>query len=117
MLETENFWFGLTRGTAFEDVVNGFAAHQTLASLRAAWDDLYADVGPYLASLDDSELDRRFTVFFPNDVTFSPRVHQSLSQLTVHSAQHRSELALMATGLGHSPGDLDLWRYLSEKQG
>jgi uncharacterized damage-inducible protein DinB len=114
MLETENFWFGLIRGISFEDVSGGFAPHQTLKELQVAWDGLYAEFDKYLSALDESETERRFTVSFPNGVSFSPRVHQVLSQLTVHSAQHRSELALMASGLGHSPGELDLWDFLSE---
>jgi len=114
MLETENFWFGLIRGTSFEDVTGGFAAHQTLKALRGGWDRLYVEFDTYLAALDESETERRFSVSFPNGVSFTPQVHQVLSQLTVHSAQHRSELALMASDLGHSPGELDLWDFLSE---
>ncbi len=75
------------------------------------------DFGAYLSGLDEAESERQFTVSFPNGVSFSPRVHQVLSQLTVHLAQHRSELALIVTGLGHSPGELNLWDYLSEASG
>jgi len=117
MLETENFWFRLIRGVPFKDVAGGFREHQTLATLRLAWDGLYEELGAYLASMDESEVDRTFEVSFPNGVSFSPIVHQALSQLTVHSGQHRSELALMVSELGHSPGELGLWDYLREVDG
>jgi len=53
-------------------------------------------------------------VTFPRGDSFSPAVHEALSQLAGHSAQHRSELALMVSGLGHSPGDFDLLSFLPE---
>jgi uncharacterized damage-inducible protein DinB len=39
----------------------------------------------------------------------------TITHLMLHGMQHRSELALMLTGFGHSPGDIDLVFYLMEQ--
>lgn len=67
----------------------------------------------YLANLPEGELERQFGMTFPNGMAVRPPVYQALLQLAMHSAQHRSALTLMVTGLGHSPRELDFlfpWR-------
>ncbi len=39
-----------------------------------------------------------------------------MAQIVNHGTQHRSEVALIITQLGYSPGDLDITRYLREKR-
>jgi uncharacterized damage-inducible protein DinB len=63
----------------------------------------------YLASLSDADLQQDFSGLGPLGMT--------ITHLMLHGMQHRSELALMLTGYGHSPGDIDLVFYLMEQAG
>ena len=115
MVQSEAYWTALfVRGDGAMEAARVFEPITTVAEMRSAWDGLYIELNPYLARLDNDELDRVFDVTFPGGKSFSPNVSQVVSQLTVHSSQHRAELALIASGLGHSPGELDLWDFLSE---
>ncbi len=115
MVQSEAYWTALfVHGDGAMDAARKFEPLTTVTEMRALWDDFYIELDPYLGRLDNGELDRVFNVTFPGGNSFSPRLRQVLSQLTVHSAQHRSELALMVSGLGYSPGELDLCDFLSE---
>ena len=40
---------------------------------------------------------------------------ESMVHLVTHGMQHRAEAAVMLTDVGHSPGDIDLIVFLSER--
>jgi uncharacterized damage-inducible protein DinB len=42
-------------------------------------------------------------------------VRDILAQFVQHQGQHRSELAVLATHLGRSPGEFDWWDYLEAR--
>ncbi len=82
-----------------------------VATLRAAWTNLNADTADYLAGLSDADLDRIVTYVNSAGEPWSyPRWQMLLHQVN-HATQHRSEVALLLTQAGHSPGDLDFLRY------
>jgi uncharacterized damage-inducible protein DinB len=88
-----------------------------LASLRVAWEALDADMDAYLAGLDESALlePASFRFFDGGEETY-PRTEMVLHQ-AFHSHQHRGEVALLLTQLGHSPGELDYNDYMDVRDG
>lgn len=74
------------------------------ATLSAAWRADEQVMRSWLATLDDDAV---------NAATYNPerRLWQCLVHVVNHGTQHRSEAAMLLTGYGHSPGDLDFMFY------
>lgn len=85
-----------------------------LASLRSAWEPVRQGWRDYVAGLSDEQLEESFTVSFGVE-SFSPARHQAISQFVQHQGQHRSELAVIASTFGRSPGEFDWWDYLANR--
>jgi uncharacterized damage-inducible protein DinB len=65
-----------------------------------------------LDSLSDEDLDAPLAVSI-FDARYRTTRANILSQFVQHQGQHRSELAVMASTFGHSPGEFDWWNYLA----
>jgi uncharacterized damage-inducible protein DinB len=78
----------------------------TATELRALWDAEWTALDAYLDSLDDATVAGPFDVF---------RLWQAMAHVVNHGTQHRSEVAGLMTGLGHSPGDLDMVDFIDEQ--
>lgn len=72
---------------------------------RAAWD-------VYLASLSDDALQQGYG----QNSAETMQVWQVIMHVLMHSGQHRSEIATILTGFGHSPGELDLAVFLKQRR-
>jgi uncharacterized damage-inducible protein DinB len=79
----------------------------TLTSLRDQWQTEDQQLQAYLATLSDSDLDRHVTYHSDEGGVVPHTLWQLLVHVVTHGTQHRSELALLLTALGHSPGALD----------
>jgi uncharacterized damage-inducible protein DinB len=94
------------------------ASVPTVAELRMVWAEQEKAMDAFLAGLTDQDCLRAVT-------QISARTGQEsvtplwvlMTQAVSHHMQHRSEVALQVTQLGHSPGDLDVTRYYRELQG
>jgi uncharacterized damage-inducible protein DinB len=88
------------------------ADYAGVAAIDARWRRIEQDTQDFMAGLDDTALAR--VVEYTN--TKGQRYEYPLWQLMLHqvnhATQHRSEAAAMLTQFGHSPGWLDLIRYL-----
>jgi uncharacterized damage-inducible protein DinB len=61
----------------------------------------------FIDSLSEDDLD--------SDVFPGVALWQTMSHVVAHGIQHRSEVALLLTHLGHSPGGLDLALFVWER--
>ena len=82
-----------------------------VASLKSRWDEEQAAWLKYLDSLTEEMINAGYGDT-PKD---SPKVWQIIMHVVAHSIQHRSEAAAFLTGLGHSPGELDLSQFLRQQ--
>ncbi|MDQ3226072.1 MAG: DinB family protein [Chloroflexota bacterium] len=107
-------WLGRWRGDAPSKAWDP-TAFPDIATLRAAWSTLNDATAEYLAGIRDADLDQSVSYVNSAGETWSyPRWQMLLHQVN-HATQHRSEVALLLTQAGHSPGDLDFLRYFDER--
>jgi uncharacterized damage-inducible protein DinB len=87
----------------------------TLAALQERWRDQESQVRAFIASLQEDDLDVLHTyASLKGDRSTLPLSHTML-QVVNHGTQHRSEVAMLLTDLGYSPGDLDLHLFVLEE--
>lgn len=86
----------------------------TPADLAAAWDEHRAAMRAFLATLGDDDL-ARDVAYRRSGRDFAHPLWTQIVHVVNHGTQHRAEVAAMLTGLGRSPGDIDLSRFLQER--
>lgn len=77
----------------------------TVAELRGQWVAEWDALDAYLASLDEGA---------PDGIWDGLPLWQPMVHVVNHGTQHRSEAAVILTGAGHSPGELDFIDFLTE---
>jgi uncharacterized damage-inducible protein DinB len=86
--------------------------YHDLATLRTRWRELDAKTHAFVAGLDDAALNE--TIHYRNSKgePMSYPLWQIMLHQVNHGTQHRSEVAVLLTEYGHSPGWMDLPIYL-----
>lgn len=84
--------------------------YPTLEAVRGFRREVESDTASFLETLArDADLERVLTrMAGESPVEVRRPLWESMLHVANHSTQHRSEVALMLTKVGHSPGDLDL---------
>jgi len=108
ILQAEVFWRSEWQGV--EDASEGLPAlFPTVEALRARWTEETQALAAFLRTLSDEDLRRPMTAPSAPPETLG----QQLLHLVIHGTQHRSEVALLLTDRGQSPGWMDLLPYLN----
>lgn len=87
----------------------------TLESLRARWKTEDEALMTFTARVTDDQLNRPFQYTSTEGVKYENILWESMAHVVNHGTQHRSEVAVILTELGHSPGDLDMILYFRKK--
>jgi uncharacterized damage-inducible protein DinB len=89
----------------------------TVAALRQRWTEHEKAMEAFLAGLTDQDCQRPVTQVSPQtgEQRTSP-LWMLMTQGVNHAMQHRTEVALQVSQLGHSPGDLDVTRYFRARE-
>lgn len=115
MLQTEWSWsYGVREHGYPTDNWPPFNEFPGIDALRERHEQETALFKEYLSSLSDADFDERFEIGGPGGNSYPFITWEVLMHRLLHSAQHRSEIAWMLTGFGHSPGDTDYLFYFWE---
>ena len=87
----------------------------TLLVLRELWEEEKPQMRAYLLTLRDADLSDRFSYHTAKGRVISSTRWHTMAHMINHGTQHRSELALLLTELGCSPGNIDLNVFVSER--
>lgn len=83
-----------------------------VASLLEQWRQIDAETHAFVDVLGDGAAAEVIRYNSPTGAPRAFRRWQLLVHQATHAAQHRSEVALILTQMGHSTGDLDFLRYV-----
>jgi uncharacterized damage-inducible protein DinB len=89
-------------------------AFPTLAALQERWTTELREMWAYLDTLTEEMLNGTMRYVIPGVVRERVVWHFLLAAL-LHNMQHRSEAAVLLTGYGQSPGDLEFTLFLNER--
>jgi uncharacterized damage-inducible protein DinB len=86
----------------------------TFETLRVRWTSAETKLMEFVANLTDESLYRKFKYISTEGFPHERLLWESMAHLVNHGTQHKTEAAAILTGLGYSPGDIDLIVYLNE---
>ena len=109
MLGTQHFWYTNWIGGKPEE-----PELRTVAGARAAYAESHGALWHHVSGLTQEEWEREEAWWKPFGFDQKMALGESITQVFYHSVQHRSEIAVLLSLWGHSPGDLDYLTYLSE---
>jgi uncharacterized damage-inducible protein DinB len=115
MMRTEWVWRNLCQFGAITQAPPHRGDMPTLDAIQDRWAQEDELMRTYLEGLNDADLKKTISLKDRLGNTHSYDLWGMLMHLLLHSMQHRSEVAAILTGYDHSPGDLDLIFFLSER--
>lgn len=93
------------------------AAFPDISSLKVAWSEIERQTEAFVRGLSGADPERVYSMSMPNGGVWEMALWGMMLHVANHGTQHRSEIAALLTGFGHSPGDLDLLYFLARPPG
>ncbi|HUF38998.1 MAG TPA: DinB family protein [Anaerolineales bacterium] len=109
ILDTEFGWRGVLQARD-DDKILAESDFSDMAALRARWDVEKAAWLDFVDGLTGADLEKAYR----GELDDGPNVWQVIVHVITHGIQHRSEAAMVLTGYGHSPGELDFAVFMQE---
>jgi uncharacterized damage-inducible protein DinB len=109
ILDTEFGWRSVLQDQD-ADIILEESGFRDLAALKARFDDEKADWMDFVSGMNDEDLEKTHT----GDPQTGPKAWQTIIHVITHGIQHRGEAAMVLTGYGYSPGELDFDEFLRE---
>lgn len=104
-------WLSRWQGTSPRSMLNP-ADYPDLDTLRQRWAEIEKDTQAFRATLDEATLKQVVEYTNTRGQPFAHLLWQLMLHQVNHATQHRSEVAVVLTQFGHSPGGLDLILFL-----
>ena len=111
-LAAEVAWRRRWQGAQTASERSRFTHPRTLAE---RWEQEAQALAAFVASLTDEDLDHTVRYKTTKGAPMENMLWHLMAHVVNHGTQHRSEAAMLLTGYGHSPGDLDLIMFLQRK--
>lgn len=92
------------------------AAFPDVAAIRSRWEPVAAETASFVGGLREGDLGRTISYVNVQGETWSYPLWQQMLHQVNHATQHRSEVAMQLTQLGHSPGWLDFLIFIDERE-
>jgi uncharacterized damage-inducible protein DinB len=104
-------WLCRWKGTSPPTMLNA-AAFPDLLAVSRRWADIESDTQEFIAAVGEEELQRRVEYLNTEGERWAYPLWQQMLHQVNHATQHRSEVAIVLTRCGQSPGWLDLLYFL-----
>lgn len=114
MLNAESLWRNRIENPGTPPRLIFDRTPESLAEIKAAWKDEAQMIWGLLNRVTTAELNHELTYAGLGGRSFKNQIWQILLQLINHGVAHRSEVALILTKMGHSPGNLDFIIFIRE---